>query len=152
MHIKIISVGRIKDGPERDMVDDYIERAAKTGRGLGIRSVKEIEVEAGGGKAKESERILAKVGPSRMILLDERGQTLKSTAFSKQIAQWRDNGEDIALCIGGADGHDPALIQKAANKISFGVQTWPHKLVRVLIAEQVYRALSIEAGTPYHRE
>ncbi len=152
MHIKIVCVGRMKDSPERDMVNDYIQRAAKTGRGLGIRSVEEIEVDAGGGKAKESERILARVGNARLVRLDERGKALKSLEFSKKLANWRDTGDDVAFLIGGADGHDKSLTLKAPDAISFGVQTWPHKLVRVMIAEQIYRALSIEAGSPYHRE
>lgn len=152
MHIRIICVGRMKDSPERDMVNDYIQRSAKTGRNLGIRSVEEIEVESGGGKAKESARILARAGNALLIRLDERGKALKSKEFSKKISNWRDSGEDIAFLIGGADGHDPSLSNKAREAISFGVQTWPHKLVRVMIAEQIYRALSIEAGSPYHRE
>jgi 23S rRNA (pseudouridine1915-N3)-methyltransferase len=152
MRIKIICVGRLKDSPERDMVNDYVSRAIKTGRQFGIRSVEEIEVDAGGGKEKEAERILAKAGSARLILLDERGKTLKSKEFSTTLANWRDSGEDIAFCIGGADGLAPELLQKTQHKISFGIQTWPHKLVRVMIAEQIYRALSIEAGTPYHRE
>jgi 23S rRNA (pseudouridine1915-N3)-methyltransferase len=152
MRIKIICVGRLKDSPERDMVNDYVSRAIKTGRQLGIRSVEEVEVDAGGGKKKEAERILAKAGSARLILLDERGKTLKSKEFSTTLANWRDSGEDIAFCIGGADGLAPELLQKTQHKISFGIQTWPHKLVRVMIAEQIYRALSIEAGTPYHRE
>ncbi|WP_018997143.1 23S rRNA (pseudouridine(1915)-N(3))-methyltransferase RlmH [Hirschia maritima] len=152
MHIRILCIGRMKDCPEREMVNDYIKRAQKTGRGLGIRSVEEIEVEAGGGKSKESERLIAKAGKARLIRLDERGKALKSLEFSKKIANWRDSGEDIAFLIGGADGHAPELADKAREAISFGVQTWPHKLVRVMIAEQIYRALSIEAGSPYHRE
>ncbi len=134
------------------MVNDYIQRAAKTGRMLGIRSVEEIEVEAGGGKQKETERILSRAGNARLIRLDEKGKALKSIEFSKKIANWRDSGEDIAFLIGGADGHAHSLSEKARDAISFGIQTWPHKLVRVMIAEQVYRALSIESGSPYHRE
>ena len=142
----------MKSGPERELVDDYVSRAARTGRSLGVRSVTEIEVDAGGGKAKEAERLLAKAGDARIVRLDERGKTLKSLEFSTKLANWRDAGEDVAFVIGGADGHDPALSSKAPDAISFGVQTWPHKLVRVMIAEQIYRALSIEANTPYHRE
>lgn len=152
MHVSIICVGRMKSGPERALVDDYVARAAKTGRALGVRSVTEIEVEAGGGKAKEAERLLEKAGSARIVRLDERGKALKSIAFSQKLAGWRDNGEDVAFLIGGADGLDPGLTARAPDAISFGVQTWPHKLVRVMIAEQIYRAISIEANTPYHRE
>ena len=152
MRIRIICVGRMKDGPERDMVDDYLKRAQKTGRPLGVRSVEEIEVEAGGGKSREAERILAKTGHSRIIRLDERGKAQTSIQFSEKMARWRDNGEDISFVIGGADGLAPEIAQEAQDSLSFGLLTWPHKLVRVMIAEQVYRALSIEAGSPYHRE
>ncbi|MBB35977.1 MAG: 23S rRNA (pseudouridine(1915)-N(3))-methyltransferase RlmH [Hirschia sp.] len=152
MNIRIICVGRMKSGPERELVDDYIARSMRTGRGLGVRSVEEIEVEAGGGKAREAERLLEKAGNSRIIRLDERGKALKSLQFEQKMTQWRDIGENIAFLIGGADGLDPALKSIAPDAISFGVQTWPHKLVRVMIAEQVYRALSISANTPYHRE
>ena len=152
MRIRIICVGRMKDGPEREMVNDYLKRADRTGRSLGVRSVEEIEVDAGGGKSREADRILAKTGPSRIIRLDERGKAQTSIQLSNKMGQWRDNGEDIAFIIGGADGLAPELAQKAQDSLSFGVLTWPHKLVRVMIAEQIYRALSIEAGSPYHRE
>lgn len=151
MHIKILCVGRMKGGPERDMVDDYLHRAARTGKPLGIRSVEEVEVEAGGGMAKEADRLLSKAGAARLIRLDERGKQTPSVEFSRKLAQWRDNGEDVVFMIGGADGFDASIKKSAPDAICFGVQTWPHKLVRVLIAEQIYRALSIEAGTPYHR-
>jgi 23S rRNA (pseudouridine1915-N3)-methyltransferase len=150
--IRILCVGRLKDGPERDLVDDYIARAKKLGRQLGWRDVAEIEVEAGGGRDKEGERLLAKQDGARLIRLDERGEALTSQAFSRKLATWRDNGESVAFLIGGADGHGANLATQAPQAIAFGVQTWPHKMVRVMLAEQIYRALSIEAGTPYHRE
>ena len=152
MHVKIVCVGRLKAGPERDMVDDYVARAMRTGRSLGIRSVEEIEVDSGGGKPKEAARLLDKCKGHRIVRLDERGKALKSLEFEKKLTSWRNAGESVAFLIGGADGLDPALETSAPDAISFGVQTWPHKLVRVMIAEQIYRAFSISGNTPYHRE
>lgn len=152
MRIRLICVGRLKDGPERLLVDDYVSRARKTGAGLGYRGVEEIEVEGGGGKDKEAARILAKRGKGRLVRLDERGQPWTSIDLGKRLAKWRDAGEDADFIIGGADGLAASLEEPGSLALGFGPQTWPHKLVRVMLAEQVYRALSIEAGSPYHRE
>ena len=142
----------MKDGPERELVDDYIARAQKTGKQLGYRGVEEAELNAST-KDDEGQRLLARHGQGILIRLDERGEAWTSQDLSKRLARWRDSGEDaVSFVIGGADGTSPAVAAAARHTVSFGVQTWPHKLVRVMIAEQVYRALSIEAGSPYHRE
>ena len=142
----------MKDGPERELVDDYLARAQKTGKQLGYRGVEEAEVSASS-KDDEGQRLLARHGQGIMIRLDERGEAWTSQELSKRLARWRDAGEDaVSFVIGGADGTSPAVAAAARHTISFGVQTWPHRLVRVMIAEQVYRALSIEGGSPYHRE
>jgi len=152
VRIRILCIGRMKDGPERALVDDYITRAQKTGKSLGYRAVEEIELNSSS-KEDEGQRLLAKHGSGILIRLDERGEAWTSQDLSKRLARWRDAGEDAAsFVIGGADGTSPAIAAAARHTVSFGVQTWPHKLVRVMIAEQVYRALSIEAGSPYHRE
>lgn len=151
MRIRILCVGRMKDGPERELVDDYLARAQKSGKQLGYRAVEEIEIPSSS-KDDEGTRLLAKHS-GILIRLDERGEAWTSQDLSKRLARWRDAGEDaVSFVIGGADGTSPAVAAAARHTISFGVQTWPHRLVRVLIAEQVYRALSIEAGSPYHRE
>lgn len=152
MRIRILCVGRLKDGPERELVDDYVARARKTGAGLGYRSVEEVEIEAGGGKEKEAERILARRSKGRLVRLDERGQAWTSVELGRRLQAWRDAGEDADFVIGGADGLASCLSSQTGLALGFGQQTWPHKLVRVMLAEQVYRALSIEAGSPYHRE
>jgi 23S rRNA (pseudouridine1915-N3)-methyltransferase len=152
MRIRLLVVGRLKDGPERTMVDDYLSRAAKTGKPLGYRSVDEVEVEAGGGKQAEGARLLAKSADSLLIRLDERGEPWTSTDLSRRLARWRDQGENVDFVIGGADGTSDDIVKKARATLGFGPQTWPHRLVRVMLAEQIYRALSIEAGSPYHRE
>ncbi len=142
----------MKDGPERELVDDYIARAQKTGKQLGYRGVEEAELNSST-KDDEGQRLLARHGQGILIRLDERGEAWTSQDLSKRLARWRDSGEDaVSFVIGGADGTSPAIAAAARHTVSFGVQTWPHKLVRVMIAEQVYRALSIEAGSPYHRE
>ena len=142
----------MKDGPERELVDDYLGRAQKSGKSLGYRAVEEVELNSSS-KEDEGQRLLAKHGKGILIRLDERGEAWTSQDLSKRLARWRDAGEEsVNFVIGGADGTSPEVAAAARHTISFGVQTWPHKLVRVLIAEQVYRALSIEAGSPYHRE
>ena len=142
----------MKDGPERELVNDYLTRAQKSGKSLGYRAVEEIEIPSST-KEDEGPRLLAKHGQGILIRLDERGEAWTSLDMSKRLARWRDAGEDaVSFVIGGADGTSPAIAAAARHTISFGVQTWPHRLVRVMIAEQVYRALSIEAGSPYHRE
>jgi len=152
MRIRILCVGRLKDGPERELVDDYLQRAQKSGKPLGYRAVEEIEL-APSSKDDEGERLIAKHGKGILIRLDERGEAWTSQDLSKRLAKWRDSGEDAAsFVIGGADGTSSAVAKAARHTISFGVQTWPHRLVRVMLAEQIYRALSIEAGSPYHRE
>jgi 23S rRNA (pseudouridine1915-N3)-methyltransferase len=152
LRIRILCIGRLRDGPERELVDDYIARAQKTGKPLGYRGVEEIELNSSS-KDDEGQRLLAKHDKGILIRLDERGEAWTSQDLSKRLARWRDAGEDaVSFVIGGADGTSPLVAAAARHTISFGVQTWPHKLVRAMIAEQVYRALSIEAGSPYHRE
>jgi 23S rRNA (pseudouridine1915-N3)-methyltransferase len=152
MRIRILCVGRLKDGPERRLVDDYLARAAKAGKQLGYRDVEEVEV-ASGSMADEGQALLTRHTRGILVRLDERGEAWTSSELSKRLARWRDSGEDAAdFVIGGADGTSPAVAAAARLSISFGPATWPHRLVRVMLSEQIYRALSIEAGSPYHRE
>ncbi|MGL4238089.1 23S rRNA (pseudouridine(1915)-N(3))-methyltransferase RlmH [Tabrizicola sp.] len=155
MRLHLCAVGRLRAGPERDLVDDYLQRLERTGRPLGLGPVTEHEVEdkKGGGMAAEAS-LLGKVVPegAALCLLDERGKTLSSPEFAEALAQWRDAGrQDAAFVIGGADGVDPGLRARADLVISFGRMVWPHMLVRVMLAEQLYRAATILAGSPYHR-
>ena len=155
MRLHICAVGRLRAGPERALVDDYLQRVDRTGRGLGLGPVAEHQVEdrKGGGMAAEA-GLLEKAVPSgaKRVLLDERGKMLTSPDFAKMLADWRDIGtQDAAFVIGGADGLDPTFRASADTAISFGPMVWPHMLVRVMLAEQLYRAASILAGTPYHR-
>lgn len=155
MKLHLCAVGRLRAGPERDLVDDYLQRLERTGRPLGLGPVTEHEVEdkRGGGMAAEG-LLLAKVVPdgAALCVLDERGKTLSSPDFAAVLAGWRDAGrQEAAFVIGGADGVDPALRGRADLVLSFGRMVWPHMLVRVMLAEQLYRAATILSGSPYHR-
>lgn len=141
----------MKDGPERALFDDYHERARRLAGQLGYRNVEEIEIDAGGGPAREAERIAARLGPGALVCLDERGEALTSARLSERLAGWRDSGLDVDFVIGGADGVGASILDRARLTLAFGAATWPHRLVRSMLCEQIYRALSIEAGTPYHR-
>jgi len=152
LRILILSVGRLKEGPERVLADDYLLRARRAGAGLGYRRIEEIEVDAGGGREREGERLLARLSGAAAIRLDERGEALASAALSRRLGGLRDEGSDLAFLIGGADGFSEAVRSRAPAAISFGPQTWPHRLVKAMLCEQIYRAISIEAGSPYHRE
>ncbi len=155
MRLHICAVGRLRAGPERDLLDDYLTRFDRTGRalGLGPAAVHEVEDRKGGGMEAEApllERSIPK--GSVIVALDERGQLLTSPKFARKLAGWRDDGRgDVAFIIGGADGIAPALRDRADFKLSFGQMVWPHMLARVMLSEQLYRAATILAGSPYHR-
>ena len=153
MHL--CAVGRLRTGPERDLIADYTQRFDRTGRALGLGPLVEHEVEdkKNAGMGAEAE-LLARAVPAGAVLvtLDERGKLLTSPEFAAQLGRWRDAGrQDVAFVIGGADGIDPTLRSKADFSISFGQMVWPHMLVRVMLAEQLYRAANILSGGPYHR-
>ena len=149
----MLAVGRLKDGPERDLADDYLRRAGAMARGLGFKGPDEIEVASGGGLEAEGARLLAKLPDgARIIRLDEGGENLTSDAFASRLSRWRDDGlRDACFLIGGAEGYSPEVRAAAPLTLAFGVQTWPHRLVRAMLAEQLYRAMTILAGTPYHK-
>jgi len=155
MRVHLCAVGRLRAGPERALVDDYLKRFDRTGRPLGLGPATEHEVEdkRGGGMAGEA-ALLERACPdgARRVVLDERGAVIDSPTFARRLADWRDEGVgDLALLIGGADGMAPDLRAGADLALSFGAMVWPHLLVRVMLAEQLYRAASILAGGPYHR-
>ncbi|MCH2165431.1 MAG: 23S rRNA (pseudouridine(1915)-N(3))-methyltransferase RlmH [Marinovum sp.] len=155
MRITICAVGRLRKGPEKDLLDDYLTRTDRSGRSLGLGPARVIEVEdrKGGGMTAEA-ALLDRAVPGRAVrvMLDERGSVISSPEFAKRLAQWRDAGQsDVAFVIGGANGIDPSLRETADFKLSFGKMVWPHMLVRLMLAEQIYRGVSILAGSPYHR-
>ena len=154
MKVTIAAVGRLRKSPELSLISDYLDRFNKAGRsmGLGPAQVVEVEDKKNLGMGAEAE-LLARAIPEGAVLitLDERGEVISSPDFAKRIERWRDEARDICFVIGGADGIDPALRARADASISFGKMVWPHMLVRVMLAEQIYRAGQILASTPYHR-
>ncbi|RWR47245.1 23S rRNA (pseudouridine(1915)-N(3))-methyltransferase RlmH [Sinirhodobacter ferrireducens] len=154
MKVTVCAVGRLRKGPELDLISDYLERFSKAGRSYGLGPASVVEVEDKKNLGMEAEAVLlerAIPAGAVLVTLDERGDLVTSPEFAAKLAGWRDAGRDLAFVIGGADGIAPALRAKADWSLSFGKMVWPHMLVRVMLAEQLYRAGQILAGTPYHR-
>ncbi len=155
MRVHLCAVGRLRGGPEAALFDDYQSRFDRTGRALalGPLALSEVEDKKGGGMAAEAALLDRAIPKGALIcVLDERGRVMPSPAFADKLGGWRDQGvSDLAFVIGGADGIDPGLRARADFALSFGAMVWPHMLVRVMLAEQLYRAASILAGSPYHR-
>ena len=156
MRLTLVAVGRLRDAtPEATLFRDYQTRFDRTGRALslGPLTLTEVEDRRGTGMAGEA-TLLSRAVPAAavMVVLDERGRTLSSPDLAAELARWRDGGrQDAAFLIGGADGLDLALRDRADLSISLGPMVWPHMLARVMLAEQLYRAATILAGLPYHR-
>lgn len=151
MRFWLAAVGRARVDAARDLFEDY---AARLTPPLTLREVElRKRLPPDEAKRQEGELVLAAVPAGAiLVVLDERGVALSSEAFAARIGRWRDDGAaDIAFAIGGADGHGEAIRNRAALLLSLGAMTWPHMLVRALIAEQLYRAQCILSGHPYHR-
>lgn len=158
MKLVVIAVGRLKSGPERDLEERYRERAEALGRASGFAPFETVELPESRARrdadrrTEEGRAILDRAGAGPLIAFDERGTSLTSDAFAKRLANWRDQGvAGSTFVIGGADGLDQAVRDRAALVLSFGALTLPHQLVRVLVLEQLYRGLTILSGHPYHR-
>lgn len=159
MRVGLFAVGRLKAGPEKDLAARYLERFAKAGPAIGLEFSRVIEVtesrnQQAEARKREEAAALDKALPEGavLILLDERGKALGSEDFADMIGKFRDAGKrDLFVAIGGADGLDPTLTARADAQICFGKMTWPHQLVRIMAAEQLYRAVTILSGHPYHR-
>ena len=159
MRVVVIAVGRLKSGPERELVDRYGQRFLDLSRRLGFRGLEIHEVPES--RAQETPVRIAEEAASiaRLIpddavavALDEKGKTLTSTAFAEQLGRWRDESTaNIVFVIGGADGLSPELRRRLQMTLAFGSATWPHQMVRIMLLEQIYRAATILAGHPYHR-
>ena len=155
MKITLLAVGRLGRAPEAMLARDYAERATAAGRALGLGPVDILEVDSKKpGKEAEADAILAALPVGAyLIACDEHGTAHTSRAFADSIAKLRDSGERrLVIVIGGADGLSPRILAAARETLAFGVQTWPHALVRAMLAEQVYRAVTILGGSPYHRD
>jgi 23S rRNA (pseudouridine1915-N3)-methyltransferase len=159
MRLLVIAIGRLKQGPERELAERYRERFDDIGRKLGFRGLEISEIpesrarDATSRMAEEATAISAAMPEnSVLVALDERGENLDSSAFSRQLGRWRDEGiGNTIFVIGGADGLLPDLRRKAKLRMAFGSATWPHQMVRIMLLEQVYRAATILGGHPYHR-
>jgi 23S rRNA (pseudouridine1915-N3)-methyltransferase len=156
LRILIAAVGRLRDAPEAALSADYLARAASAGRQIGLKSVDLTEVEGkppGDTRAEAAALLRATPDGALKILLDERGAEWSSRQLAEKLARWRDDGLACAtFWIGGADGVSQTIKDQADEKLALGRQTWPHRLVRVMISEQIYRAVTILCGTPYHRD
>ncbi len=161
MKLTLCAVGRLGATVENNLARDYLKRADLTGRGLGLTPVELLEVEAKNAKnlssaqlkASEAEAIRAALGEGVLITCDEHGEHLTSRQIAQRLEAFKDRGERrVTFLIGGADGLDQALLKASAFSLAFGRATWPHALVRAMLAEQIYRATTILAGLPYHRD
>lgn len=159
MRLTIAAVGKMKRGPEEDLVDRYLDRLAKAGGQIGLdyRGLREI-VESRAStvaerRREESAKLVEGIDPDgARIVFDERGDTLSSEEFATFLAQLRDGGRrEVCFVLGGPDGHEPAFARSAEKCLSFGRMTFPHQIARIMLAEQLYRAVTILSGHPYHR-
>lgn len=159
MRLLIAAIGRLKQGPERELAARYRKRAEAAGRALGIRAIEIVEIRESRAHDGQRRRIeesiaLANVIPEGavMVVLDHAGESLDSPALARLLGEWRaENRAAVCFMIGGADGLAPSLIEGAKIRLAFGAATWPHQLVRVMLLEQLYRASTILSGHPYHR-
>ena len=159
MRVSVIAVGRLKQGPEKAIAGEYQMRAEGLGRKCGITRIavtefSESQAASPAARMAEEARLLTAARPARgfSVALDERGKALASEAFANLLSQHLDSGTpEMSFLIGGPDGHAPETRDNAGLLMSFGPMTWPHRLVRVMLFEQFYRALTIITGHPYHR-
>lgn len=158
MRITIAAVGRMKAGPERELVARYLDRAVGGGKPLALTGFDVIDFNesrassAASRKADEAKALRASLPDGIVVALDERGKSIGSEAFAKLLGRWRDDGRPAAsFVIGGADGLEPEFVAKADLVLSFSPMVWPHQLVRIMLAEQLYRTTTILSGHPYHR-
>jgi 23S rRNA (pseudouridine1915-N3)-methyltransferase len=159
MRLMVAAIGRLKAGPERELAERYRGRVAKAGRAVGLRDIEIVEIRES--RAQEAPKrmleesiALANLIPESAVVvaLDQSGEALDSGSITGMLRGWRDAGRPAAVfCIGGADGLGPELTARADLTLAFGAATWPHQLVRIMLLEQLYRAVTILAGHPYHR-
>jgi len=154
MKLAVLAIGKPGRGPEALLADDYAKRATLSGRALGLGPLELIDLEPRKtGKSPEAELLLGAAEGAHLIACDERGKTYSSRAFADNVATLRDQGERrLVFAIGGADGLDESVRRAARSTLAFGPQTWPHALARAMLAEQLYRAVTILSGSPYHRD
>ncbi|MGB9143039.1 MAG: 23S rRNA (pseudouridine(1915)-N(3))-methyltransferase RlmH [Aestuariivirga sp.] len=159
MRLQVAAIGKLKAGPEKTLAQDYQTRLEGLGRKAGISQLTvndfaESQAQAASQRQTEEAKILAGSLPPKAftLVLDERGKTMSSEGFAQLLQHHLDKGTtDLAFLIGGPDGHSAATRKCAGQLISLGEMTWPHRLVRVMLFEQIYRAVTIMVNHPYHR-
>lgn len=159
MRLTIAAVGRLKQGPERDLAERYLKRTGELGRSLGFRPLEVVEIresrdrDTGRRIAEESIALADSISDgSAIVVLDPRGKNLGSEDVAALLQGWQGGGRSgAAFLIGGPDGLADGLRDRAELRLAFGIATWPHQLVRIMLLEQLYRAMTILSGHPYHR-
>ena len=159
MRIVVAAIGRMKQGPERELAERFRKRAAASGRSTGLRDVDIIEIrESRAGDAQrrmlEESIAIANIIPDKAVtvILDERGESMNSASFAGRLQGWRSEDRPaVIFIVGGSDGLATSLRENAHLRLAFGAATWPHQLVRIMLLEQIYRAVTIISGHPYHR-
>jgi 23S rRNA (pseudouridine1915-N3)-methyltransferase len=159
MRLIVAAIGRLKAGPERELAERYRDRVAKAGRAVGLRDIEIVEIresraQDAAKRVLEESIALANLIPDRALVvgLDAKGENLDSSSLTVALRGWRDANRPAAIfCIGGADGLGGEVKRRADLTLAFGTATWPHQLVRIMLLEQLYRAVTILAGHPYHR-
>jgi 23S rRNA (pseudouridine1915-N3)-methyltransferase len=160
LKLTIAAIGRMKAGPMAELVDTYAKRTRQAGRQAGITALNvadfaESRKSTASARAGEEAALLTNAAPSGavLIVLDERGKSVSTAEFAKIIKTELESGtQDLVFAVGGPDGHSPEIRKKAQYMVSFGHMTWPHMLARVLLAEQIYRVVTILVNHPYHRD
>ncbi len=159
MQLSVHAIGRLKAGPERDLYDRYASRLKNAGRNVGIsgfslHELNESRLEkATARREQEAQNLLSGIRDNAsLIALDENGRDLTSNELAQHIRKLLLAGTpQTAFAIGGPDGHGKHLLERANLKLRFGSLTWPHQIVRIMLAEQLYRVVTILSGHPYHR-
>lgn len=159
MRVLVLAVGRLKQGPDAELCQRYRKRAAQAGQKLGFRDVEIVEIRESRAPSADKRMLEEAIALANMIpdgavtvILDEKGESIGSAALAERIGKWRDNGRPaLVFIIGGPDGLSATLRDKAQFQLAFGAATWPHQLARIMLLEQLYRAVTILSGHPYHR-
>ncbi|WP_375677941.1 23S rRNA (pseudouridine(1915)-N(3))-methyltransferase RlmH [Bartonella sp. AP72JLCBS] len=159
MQISIFAVGRMKSGAEQKLVQHYLDCFSKISGDIGfhlkkLQEIPESRAQTVYQRMEEEGRKLIEFLPEkcRLIVLDERGESISSISFSEKLRRYRDEGiRDVVIALGGPDGHNEQIRKRADFLLSFGLMTWPHQIARILLTEQLYRAVTIENNHPYHR-
>ena len=160
MRLAVLAVGRLKAGPERELFDRYSDRVSKSGKALHMFGPELFEMpesraaEAVKRQSDESQQLIKSAGQdARIVVLDERGKDITSRELAELLKSEQDLGTGtLAFAIGGPDGHGEEIKSAAIRKIRLGAMTWPHQIARILLVEQLYRAITILSGHPYHRD